>query len=184
MNAPIRLSSPPTIILLLTIVVITSMLPLMRVKAQKEAGQSGAIGGREEDVYLAMLRTVERLSRGVAETLARAELTPTQYNALRILRGAGDAGASCSEVSERMVTKDSDITRLLDRLDERGLISRERETKDRRRVVARITDEGLRVLAELDGPVAETHRRQLGHLGEKQLATMGKLLNAALNELG
>jgi DNA-binding MarR family transcriptional regulator len=80
-----------------------------------------------------------------------------------------------------MVTKDSDITRLLDRLDERGLISREREAKDRRRVVARITDEGLRVLAELDRPVAETHRRQLGHLGEKQLATMGKLLNAALN---
>jgi DNA-binding MarR family transcriptional regulator len=148
-------------------------------KAQKEAGQAEPIGGREEDVYLSMLRTVERLSRGVAETLAGAELTPTQYNALRILRGAGDAGASCTEVGERMVTKDSDVTRLLDRLEARGLISRGREAADRRRVVARITDEGLRVLEGLDGPVAETHRSQLGHLGEKQLATLGKLLKAA-----
>ena len=156
----------------------------MGAKTQKDVGQAGTPGGREEDVYLAMLRTVERLSRGVAETIGRADLTPTQYNALRILRGAGEAGASCSEVSERMVTKDSDVTRLLDRLDARGLISREREATDRRRVVTRITDEGLRVLAELDGPVAETHRRQLGHLSENQLATLGKLLKALLNGSG
>jgi DNA-binding MarR family transcriptional regulator len=153
-------------------------------KAQKEAEQAGPIGGREEDVYLSMLRTVERLSRGVAETLAGADLTPTQYNALRILRGAGAAGASCTEVGERMVTKDSDVTRLLDRLEARGLISRGREAADRRRVVARITDEGLRVLEGLDGPVVETHRSQLGHLGEKQLATLGRLLKAARNEPG
>jgi DNA-binding MarR family transcriptional regulator len=120
----------------------------------------------------------------VAETLAGADLTPTQYNALRILRGAGDAGASCTEVGERMVTKDSDVTRLLDRLEARGLISRGREAADRRRVVARITDEGLRVLEGLDGPVAETHRNQLGHLGEKPLATLGKLLKAARSEPG
>ncbi len=156
----------------------------MTVEIQKEAGQAGSAGGREEDVYVSMLRTVEWLSRGVAETLARAELTPTQYNALRILRGAGDAGASCTEVSDRMVTKDSDVTRLLDRLEARGLISRGREATDRRRVVTRITDEGLHVLAELDGPVAETHRRQLGHLGEEQLATLDKLLKAARNEPG
>lgn len=156
----------------------------MTAKAQKEAEQAGPIGGREEDVYLSMLRTVERLSRGVAETLAGADLTPTQYNALRILRGAGAAGASCTEVGERMVTKDSDVTRLLDRLEARGLISRGREAADRRRVVARITDEGLRVLEGLDGPVVETHRSQLGHLGEKQLATLGRLLKAARNEPG
>ena len=151
----------------------------MSANSQKGAGRTGAAGGQEEDVFLSLLRTVEKLSRGVAETIARADLTPTQYNALRILRGAGEAGASCSEVSERMVTKDSDVTRLLDRLEARGLISREREEKDRRRVSARITDEGLRVLKELDGPVAETHRRQLGHLGERQLATLGRLLEAA-----
>lgn len=151
----------------------------MTTRSKKSVGLTGTSGGREEDVYLSMLRAVEQLSRGVAETLAAAELTPTQYNALRILRGAGDAGASCTEVSDRMVTKDSDVTRLLDRLEARGLISRGRAEEDRRRVVARITDGGLRVLAELDGPVAETHRRQLGHLSETQLAALGKLLNAA-----
>lgn len=168
----------------MTIIVITSILLSVSTKTQKEAKKAGSIGGREEDVYLSLLRTVEQLSRGVAETLNRADLTPTQYNALRILRGAGDAGASCSEVSERMVTKDSDVTRLLDRLEARELISREREAKDRRRVVARITEEGLRLLAELDGPVVETHRRQLSHLGEKQLATLGRLLKVAQNGPG
>jgi DNA-binding MarR family transcriptional regulator len=171
-----------TEIFLLTIVVITSILSPVTAKTQKAARRAGAVGGPEEDVYLSLLRTVELLSRGVAETLAGAELTPTQYNALRILRGAGDAGASCTEVSERMVTKDSDVTRLLDRLEARGLISRGREAQDRRRVMARITDEGLRVLGELDGPIAETHRRQLGHLGETRLATLGKLLSTARNE--
>src|SRR5215210_4977149 len=122
----IFLDDQTKLILLLTIIVITSILPPVGAKTKKEASRTGPIGSREEAVYLVMLRTVERLSRGVAETLARADLTPTQYNALRILRGAGKAGASCSEVGERMVTKDSDITRLLDRLDERGLISRER----------------------------------------------------------
>ncbi len=156
----------------------------MNARNQKELKPTRQFGSREEDVYLSMLRTVERLSRGVAETLGRFDLTPTQYNALRILRGAGRDGASCSEVGERMVTKDSDITRLLDRLEARGLISRERETKDRRRIVTRITDEGLRVLAELDKPIAETHRSQLGHLGEKQLARLGKLLEAARNRSG
>lgn len=167
--------------LLLTIIVITNILSPVTAKAKKVVRRTGPIGGREEDVYLSMLRTVERLSRGVAETLAGADLTPTQYNALRILRGAGDAGASCTEVGERMVTKDSDVTRLLDRLEARGLISRGREAADRRRVVTRITDEGLRVLEGLDGPVANTHRSQLGHLGEKQLAKLGMLLKAARN---
>jgi DNA-binding MarR family transcriptional regulator len=148
-------------------------------RLQKELRQSKPFTSREEEVYLGILRTAEWLLWGVTETLKRAELTPTQYNALRILRGAGEAGASCGEISERMVTKDSDITRLLDRLEARGLISREREAKDRRRMVARITGEGLRVLGELDEPIADCHRRQLGHLGEKRLATLGKLLDAA-----
>ena len=168
----------------MTNIVITSIFNPVAAKAQKGTGRTVPVGGREEDVYLSLLRTAERLSRGVVETLAAADLTPTHYNALRILRGAGDAGASCSEVSERMVTKDSDVTRLLDRLEGRGLISREREAADRRRVVARITNDGLRVLAELDGPVAETHRRQLGHLGGKQLETLAKLLKAARDEAG
>jgi DNA-binding MarR family transcriptional regulator len=168
----------------LTIVVITIILIRVVAKRNNEVRQSKHSGCHEEAVYLSLLRTAEWLSRGVTETLSRADLTPTQYNALRILRGAGQEGVSCSEVSERMVTKDSDITRLLDRLEARGLVFREREAKDRRRIVTRITDEGLRVLAELDAPMAEMHRSQLSHLGDKQLASLGKLLEAVRNGRG
>lgn len=153
-------------------------------KEKKEVRQARAVGSCEESVYLSLLRTAEFLSRGVTETLSQADLTPTQYNALRILRGAGQQGASCSEIGERMVTKDSDITRLLDRLETRGLVSREREAKDRRRIMTRITNEGLRVLAELDKPVVQCHRRQLGHLGEKQLASLAKLLQTVRDKNG
>ena len=151
----------------------------MTIKPRQESKQGRASADRAEEVYLSILRTAEQMSRGVNETLRQADLTPTQYNALRILRGAGETGASCSEISERMVTKDSDITRLLDRLEARGLISRERDAEDRRRVATRITDEGRQVLAELDVPIAQCHRQQLGHLGEKQLASLSKLLAAA-----
>jgi DNA-binding MarR family transcriptional regulator len=160
----------------LTIVVITSIISGMVTKLQEELKQVKPFASREEEVYLNILRTAELLSWRVVETLKRVELTPTQYNVLRILRGAGRAGASCSEISERMVTKDSDITRLLDRLEARKLISREREATDRRRITARITPGGLRLLTELDKPVQQCHCNQLGHLDEKQLETLSKLL--------
>lgn len=150
-------------------------------KLQKELKQTKPFSSREEEVYLNILRTAEALSWGISETLKQADLTLTQYNALRILRGAGEKGASCREVGERMVTKESDITRLLDRLEARGLIWREREAKDRRYLVVRITDEGLRVLASLDGPIVERHRSQLGHIGERQLASLSKLLEVVRN---
>lgn len=164
--------------LVLTIVVITSILFNVRSKLQKELKQSKPFVSREEEVFLSLQRTAEMLWWGISETLKQFELTPTQYNVLRILRGAGEAGASCSEISERLVTKDSDITRLLDRLDARGLISRGRETKDRRVMIARITKEGSRVLADLDKPIAECHSRQLGHLKDKQLESLSRLLDA------
>jgi len=153
----------------------------MAVKIQKELKQTKPSGCREEEIFLNIQRTAELLSWGINETLKNVELTPTQYNVLRILRGAGQAGVSCSEVGERMVTKDSDITRLLDRLESRGLISREREAKDRRVIITRITDEGSSVLKELDEPIIECHRQQLGHLGSKQLVSLSKLLEAARN---
>ena len=167
--------------LLLTIVVITTILLSVGTKLQKELKQTKPFVSREEEVYLNIQRTAEMLWSGVNETFKRVDLTPTQYNVLRILRGAGGQGVSCSEVSERLVTKDSDITRLLDRLETRGLISRERDKRDRRVITTRITDEGLRLLAGLDKPIAECHRRQLGHLGEKRLATLSKLLEDARN---
>ena len=148
-------------------------------KLQKELKQTRPFACKEEEVHLNIIRTAEWLSSAFSETLKSADLTPTQYNALRILRGAGTEGLSCSQISERMVTKDSDITRLLDRLEARGLISRERESKDRRVIITRITEGGLRTLAELDKPIQEHHRRLLKHMGEKELASLNTLLEQA-----
>jgi DNA-binding MarR family transcriptional regulator len=147
-------------------------------RLQQELRQTKPFSSREEEAHLSIQRTAEVLWHGVAEMLKGAELTPTQYNVLRILRGAGRPGRSCGEISERMVTKDSDITRLLNRLEARGLITRERTEEDRRVINASITREGLRVLAELDEPVKEHHRRVLGHLGPKRLAQLCELLEA------
>src|SRR5271163_4041955 len=117
----------------------------------------------EEVAYLDLLRTCDLLSRGPAQVLKQDDLSSTQYNVLRILRGTPD-GLPCGEIASRMITRDPDITRLLDRLEKRGLISRCRETKDRRMVMARITKDGLKLLAHLDNPVEEAHRNQLGHM--------------------
>jgi DNA-binding MarR family transcriptional regulator len=133
----------------------------------------------EEEIYLSILRTAEALSSGISETLKGSDLTLTQYNVLRILRGAAPDGATCGQISERMVTKDSDITRLLERLDARGLISRARDGQDRRYIKVKITPQGLDLLASLDEPIAQCHMRQIGHLGKERLASLGKLLDVA-----
>jgi DNA-binding MarR family transcriptional regulator len=132
----------------------------------------------EEAAFLDLLRTTDMLSRGLIAVLKQEDLSATQYNVLRILRGAPE-GLPCGEVGNRMITKDPDITRLLDRLEKRGLISRTREAKDRRTVTARITPQGLKLLARLDEPVQETHRKQLGHLGRERLRALTALLGAA-----
>jgi len=129
----------------------------------------------EEGTYLELCRTADILSRGVSEVLKVEELSPNQYNVLRILRGAPE-GLPCGEIGTRMITRDPDITRLLDRLEKRGLIVRSREAQDRRRVMARIERAGLHLLARLDEPVREAHRRQLGHLGRDRLRNLNELL--------
>jgi DNA-binding MarR family transcriptional regulator len=129
----------------------------------------------EEDAYLELLRTTDLLSRSLVQVLKPHDLSATQYNVLRILRGAPE-GLPCGEIANRMITRDPDVTRLLDRMEKRGLISRCRETKDRRMVLTRITPEGLRILASLDQPVREAHLRQLGHLGREKLQTLTELL--------
>src|ERR1700688_3540278 len=116
----------------------------------------------EEVAFLELCRTTDLLSRRLEFLLKAEDLSSNQYNVLRILRGSPD-GLPCGEIGNRMITRDPDITRLLDRLEKRGLISRHRETKDRRMVMARITEDGLKLLDRLDEPVQVTHRRQLGH---------------------
>ncbi len=145
-------------------------------KLQKELKQNKPFRSLEEEVILNVARTAEYLATSGAALLKSVDLTATQYNVLRILRGAGSEGLSCSEISERMITKESDITRLLDRVEARGLISRERPASNRRIVVGRITDEGLRVLKELDEPVDELNRKLVGHLGREKQTILNELL--------
>ena len=146
----------------------------------KQPGQSESkkkIGSQEESTFLELVRTCELLSRGPARVLKQEDVSPTQYNVLRILRGAPE-GLACGEIGNRMITKDPDITRLLDRLEKRGLVARCRENEDRRTVMTRITQKGLELLARLDGPVQEEHQRQLGHLGRERMRELTALLQA------
>ncbi|HEX8253936.1 MAG TPA: MarR family transcriptional regulator, partial [Thermoanaerobaculia bacterium] len=93
-----------------------------------------------------------------------------------ILRGAGDDGLPCGEISERMVRRDPDLTRLLDRLEASGFVSRTRDTRDRRVVLASVTKAGLELLASLDDPIEESIRRTLAHVPVARLKTLLELL--------
>ena len=147
----------------------------------KPAKPERRVGSPEEDAFLDLLRTTDMLSRRLAQVLKVAQLSSTQYNVLRILRGAPD-GLPCGEIAHRMITRDPDITRLLDRLEKRKMISRCREAKDRRTVRARIAPDGLKVLARLDEPVQAAHRKQLGHLGQERLRALTELLRISRKE--
>ncbi len=136
---------------------------------QAELRQGRPFGSLADEAHLSVLRTAEVLARGTAELLRPYSLTPTQYNVLRILRGAGSAGLPCSEIGARMVTHEPDVTRLLDRMNRMGLIARERGTADRRVVMTRITDEGLALLTRLDRPMTELNQQQVGWLSEAEL---------------
>ena len=136
-------------------------------------------GSPEEEAYVAIQRTAALLGHALAEIIRPLGLTATQYNVLRILRGAGEPGLCRNEVRDRMIAQVPDVTRLLDRMEEMGLIERRREGADRRFVTARITPEGLRLLAELDAPVAAAHQRLLGHLDDASLRALTTLLGRA-----
>jgi DNA-binding MarR family transcriptional regulator len=118
------------------------------------------------------------LTRSTFGVLKAEDLSSTQYNVLRILRGAPQ-GLPCGEIAGRMITRDPDVTRLLDRMEKRGLISRARDSRDRRMVLARISAEGLKLVNRLDEPVQQMHRKLLGHLGRERLRALGELLAAA-----
>jgi DNA-binding MarR family transcriptional regulator len=153
------------------------------VKISQSANTRRREGSLEEAAFLDLLRTTDLLSRGLAQVLKNDELSGTQYNVLRILRGSPD-GLPCGEIANRMITRDPDVTRLLDRLEKRALISRSRETKDRRTVIARITPAGLKLLSGLDDPVQNAHRQNLGHMGRVRLRTLSELLSLARQKVG
>jgi DNA-binding MarR family transcriptional regulator len=148
-------------------------------KLREEIKQSKPFESREQEAFLNLQRTAEHLRRKSAEMLKPWELSGPQYNVLRILRGAGREGLPCSEIGARMVTEDSDITRLLDRLAKKGLIERARSPRDRRVVTTRATRKALSLLLELDGPMRDSAKQLMGGLSATELDS----LNATLERL-
>ena len=148
-------------------------------RIQRELRQSTPIGSLEEEAYLNVLRTANALSDEIGDLLRSHQLTPPQYNVLRILRGAGERGLTASDIGERVITRDPDVTRLVDRLEKRDLVERWRCTEDRRVVWTRISPAGLAALEPLDAPLHDLHRTQLAHLGEEKLRTLVALLEEA-----
>jgi DNA-binding MarR family transcriptional regulator len=130
----------------------------------------------EEEATLSILRTSEVLQQRTAACIKAYDLTGSQYNVLRILRGAGSSGLGCGQVAERMITHDPDITRLLDRLEGRSLIRRERGEQDRRVVIASITSEGLRLLQDVEPAIMAHHRRQFSTLNKTEVRELIRLL--------
>ena len=143
---------------------------------QAELKQKRPFSGPEQEAYLSVLRTADQLQSVVEVKLKEFGLTATQYNALRILRGAGADGLPCSEIGERMITRDPDITRLLNRLEKSGLASRVRDRKDRRVIYGKITAEGLKLLRQIDAPMEQFGHEMLGHLSPAELRKLIDLL--------
>lgn len=151
----------------------------MRTSLLDEIKQTRPFSSPEQEAHLAIERTAFVLVHALAEALRPHGITPTQYNVLRILRGAGPEGLCRNDVRDRMVAQVPDVTRLLDRLEAAGLVRRERREEDRRFVTTCITPEGLRILEALDAPVLQLHRDHLGHLGHERLRTLIDLLATA-----
>ncbi len=151
---------------------------------QAEIKQTKPFSSLEEEALIALQRTADQLQWQLAEMLKPYGISPTQYNALRILRGAGAHGRACSEIGERMINRDPDITRLLDRLERRGLVQRSREKQDRRVITTRITEAGLGLLKTLDRPLEQYNQGMLGHLRERDLKSLIHLLETARQKCG
>lgn len=130
----------------------------------------------ENRIFVALLQSADALAQEAEQLLKGTGLTGAQYNVLRILRGAAPQGLACREIGDRMISHDPDMTRLLDRMEKRGLITRERQTDDRRVVKTRVTARGLDLLRTLDQPVRELHKRQFRHISPARLKTLAKLL--------
>lgn len=128
------------------------------------------------EAHLSVLRTAAELEHAMESAVKPYGITATQYNVLRILRGAGPGGLCRNEIGTRMLRRVPDVTRLLDRMEQLRLIVRERGGNDRRFVTARITGRGLETLATLDPVVDRITDSQLGHLGDARLRALIELL--------
>jgi DNA-binding MarR family transcriptional regulator len=148
-------------------------------RIQAELRQSRPFGSLEEEAYLNIQRTSNTLSQAISELLRSHDLTSAQYNVLRILRGAGEGGLNASDIAGRMISRDPDVTRLVDRLEKRGLVDRWRCSEDRRVVWTRLSQAGRDLIDPLDAPLDELHRRLLSHMAPEKLQTLIALLEEA-----
>lgn len=148
-------------------------------RIQEELKQTRPVASLEEEAYLNVLRTSNTLGQAITELLRDHELTPAQYNVLRILRGAGEGGLNASDIGGRMISRDPDVTRLVDRLEKRGLVDRWRCSEDRRVVWTRISQAGLDLIGPLDAALDTLHRRLLSHMPAERLQALIELLEEA-----
>jgi DNA-binding MarR family transcriptional regulator len=148
-------------------------------KLGKEIKQAKPFVNLREETILNLLRTVDHVTHGLQRLLKSGGISQTQYNVLRILRGAGPEGLASGEIAARMIARDPDITRLLDRVERAGLARRARSERDRRVILARITTKGLKLLQEFDHPVMQLIDQTLGHMKEARLKTLIGLLEEA-----
>ena len=123
----------------------------------------------EHATYLALQTLAVRLHDDTEELFKGEGLSVTQFNVLRILRGAGDQPLTCGDIAQRLLNKDPDVTRLLDRLDKQGLVDRSRGEQDRRVLLTRLSLQGRALVDRFDAPLAELHRQQFEHLPSERL---------------
>ena len=148
----------------------------MNAHLRDEIRQTRPFSGPEQEAFLSLGRTWSLLDHAMAEMLKPHAITPTQFNVLRILRGAGEAGLCRADIIARMIARVPDATRLLDPLEAAGMVARERGIEDRRFVTTRITAEGRRLLDELEEPVSELHRLQFSPLSAEEIESLIGLL--------
>ena len=152
-------------------------------KLLAELKQNKPFESLEDEVFVNIIRTAEVFNRKLTEFLKTFELTSSQFNVLRILRGAEPDGLICREIGERMIAFDPDVTKLLDRLEARDLIVRERQQKDRRVITVRISEEGLKLLKDIDQPILDFVDNLLGHMSQKKLRTLNELTEEAREKI-
>jgi len=150
---------------------------------QRELKQNRPFVAPTQEAAVALLRTADLVRRSLLAVIEQHDITVQQYNVLRILRGAGEGGLPTLEIAERMIEQTPGITRLIDRLELKHLVERERSSTDRRQVFVRITAAGLSLLSRLDDPIREAEREALSILSDRQLAQLLSLLDRARNGL-
>ena len=147
-------------------------IPAVRLHS-KAASAPISLEGR---VFVALLQTADAVGQEAEQLLKSQGLTGAQYNVLRILRSAEPGGLPCRGIGDRMISHDPDMTRLLDRMEKRRLITRMRQTDDRRVIKTRITRQGLQMLKALDQPVRGLHKRQFRHMTAARLRALAGIL--------